>query len=362
MCYDRCVKRNRPHQSARKAREGVRRHLRAVKRRAAAKHVAASTKLWLTLRSPAKFSLHENNEETVLYLRRIYDQVVIFNQRCVIDLSGLKSISVGAALALVAEINRAEILRPGHTRGILPLTAKLRALLNSVGFVTASAGFTATYEEPGGGQFLRMRSGLAEEAKNTAFLDAFLRSIFPPDTMPDAVRGRLKGAVTEALLNVVDHAYNPDIDRDHKCPDKRWWIFGAAHPTEGCYFVVYDLGVGIPATVPSTAAESIREAYQALGNDQRRADYELIKIAVTRPSSRTGIQGRGRGLPEMRRLIDRVGDGMLWITSGRGHYIYARGEKPLDYGFSMNHDLHGTLVVWQLKVSDAIDELGGGDG
>jgi hypothetical protein len=203
-----------------------------------------------------------------------------------------------------------------------------------------------------------VHTGVADDLRDMSFLENFLVRIFPPELMSERVRGRLKGAIKEALLNVTDHAYDPDVARDDACPTKRWWICGTASKKLGCYFVVYDLGVGIPATVPKTTIPAVREAYEALHEEERTEDYQLIKVAVTRPSSRTGLQGRGRGLPEMRGLIDRVGDGMLWITSGKGHYIYAQGAEHIDGGKAMNHALRGTLVVWRFKVSEALEDVG----
>ncbi|WP_347340419.1 ATP-binding protein [Phenylobacterium glaciei] len=268
--------------------------------------------------------------------------------------------SVGAAVALVAEMQRAKEFRRGSIpRGILPKSPHLKTLLHEVGFIDATSRTNFTEVSAVTGPYLRVRSGLAEEARNTAFLDEFLVSLFPPEVMNDKVRGRLKGAVTEALLNVVDHAFAFPSDRPSA--SHRWWIFGMADGDE-CSFVVYDAGAGIPATVPLSTAQAVVEAYAALQADERKADYRLIKVAVERPMSRTGLAGRGRGLPEMRRLIDRVGDGMLWITSGRGHYVYARGTEEVDHGLAMNNPLHGTLVVWRLKISEALDDAGGSDG
>lgn len=277
-------------------------------------------------------------------------------------MSGVRAISWGAAMALVAEINRAQELRPGRiARGLLPKDQALSRILHQVGFVAATSSVPSA-DPHGPVQVLRMRTGTAEHVKDLEWLDEFLRGIFPEDLMSDVVRGRLKGAVKEALLNVVDHAYDPAIPRDDEALSHRWWMCGQAHKNEGCHFVVYDLGVGIPVTVPNSTAEAVRAGYAKLKELDRRNDHELIKVAVTHPSSRTERQGRGRGLPEMRRLIDRVGDGMLWITSGSGHYIYARGEQEIDDGFAMADRLHGTLVVWRLKVTDALNDDGGSDG
>lgn len=230
--------------------------------------------------------------------------------------------------------------------------------LQQVGFLEATTPGLGRRASVATGPVLTMRSGTSEDTHDLRFLDEFLSRLFPPRLMTAPIRGRLKGAIKEALLNVVDHAYDPTIPRDDECFSRRWWISGMARG-EFCYFIVYDLGVGIPATVPHRAAT--QDAYAALGQDERKLDHELIRVAMSQPSSRTGTQGRGRGLPEMRRLIDRVDDGMLWITSGAGFYMYARGREWIDGGFPMNHALHGTLVVWRLKVSDALNDAGGND-
>lgn len=352
---------NRAVQRARQAKAAQKRHSRDVKQRTKSDSSQNLGPGRVVIRAPDALTFRrESNDETVQFLHRIYEEVIVKGKRAAIDLRNVKAISFGAALALVAEINRAQEIRPGHVvHGALPKKPRLAKILHDIGFIAAtSPGLSSPLTVPDT-HLLKVHSGLAETVTDTAFLDGFLKRIFPPEAMSDKVRGRLKGAVTEALLNVVDHAYSPKHSPEQEPLKRRWWICGSADPKEGCIFVVYDLGAGIPATVPTTAAEEIIDAYAELGEAERREDFELIKIAVTHPTSRTGTPGRGRGLPEMRRLIDRVGDGMLWITSGHGHYIYARGEREVDGGFAMNFRLHGTLVVWRLKVSEALDDAGG---
>jgi hypothetical protein len=317
---------------------------------------------WLRLLAPPKLTFRSANEATLKFLRRIYVEVVDHDRPCTIDMSRVKSMSFGSALALVAEIDRAQELRPGRiVRGLLPKDFAVRKILHQVGFVAATVS-SPSAAPTGPGQLLKMRTGTAEDVRDLEWLDEFLRGIFPIELMSDFVRGRLKGAVKEALLNVVEHAYDPAIPRDDQCLSNRWWMCGRADKVHGCYFVVYDLGVGIPVTVPRSTADAVREAYGDLDAQSRRFDHELIKAAVTHGHSRTEKQGRGRGLPEMRRLVDRVGEGMLWITSGSGHYMYGRGDQEIDRGFSMNRRLHGTLVVWRFKVTKALEDDGAADG
>lgn len=330
-----------------------------LRRRRSREAVSPSVVPWLSLKAPARLTFDQHgNDSTTAYLQRIYEHVVVGGGRATIDLSPVKTMSFGAALTLVAQLNRAEALRPGNIlRGILPRKPRLSKILHDMGFVAATSPNSGN-QPTHSGTMLRVRSGFAKDIADTAFLDEFLKSTFPSNVMSDQVRGRLKGAVTEALLNIIEHAYRPKSMDPSDPTWGRWWICGWAHPKEGCHFVVYDLGAGIPATVPDTLAPAIREAYEALDDEDRSVDFELIKLAGRHPSSRTGTPGRGRGLPEMRRLIDRVEDGMLWITSGRGTYMYARGRQTLDDGFAMNNRLHGTLVVWRLRVSDALDDAG----
>lgn len=318
------------------------------------------------LRAPPHLSVFNNSDVMVRFLESIYHEVVINRRKCLIDLQYVKHVAIGAALALVAEINRADMILPGMLSGRLPRDPLARSILRRVGFIEATSGQAPVIGsaddpvllEPTSLHILKVRTGTADEASKTSFLDEFLRQIFPPPFLSDQVRGRLKGAVTEALLNIVDHAY--EYPRTDLCPEKRWWICGMAdRARKHCYFVVYDLGVGIPATVPTSRVDGVRAAFNLLEEEARKEDYRLIKAAVDAPRSRTGTAGRGRGLPEMRRLIDRVGDGMLWITSGRGNYLYELGASPQNGGRPIDGSLRGTLVVWRLKLTEALE---GADG
>jgi anti-sigma regulatory factor (Ser/Thr protein kinase) len=296
------------------------------------------------------------------YLRSIYFTAIDRGRQCIVDLSRVKTIAVGPALALSAELQRCNELAPGRVQGVRPIDPVARHVLEQVGFfeVTDNPDFTADHPVSA---IMKMRTGLTADIQRTEHLDRFLRSMLPEGSLSEQIIGRVKGAITEALLNVVDHAYPDEVARGDICPSRRYWMCGVADAQRGTFAVmVYDLGVGIPATVPRSEARGVRSYVEQLGWNDRRSDAKLIEAAVKAPRSRTGVQGRGRGLPEMRRLIDRAGEGSLWITSGRGQYLYSKGAAPNEFGMLEPEALRGTLVAWQLKLIDGTDILDGSDG
>jgi len=296
-----------------------------------------------------KLSSNDTARRTIRFFRKMYRIAVQERGVALVDLSALVDASTPALTVMAAEIARCLEIAPGSVQGIAPTSASMSHLLDRYG-VSAALGLPVASDGSAVG-VLRIRNGLAEEIRRTEFLDRFLDPVFPEDT---PLKGRVKGAVTEALLNIVDHAYPADIARTDVCPSGRWWISGYRSDLhKRLWLCVYDLGVGLPATLPRSRSSAIRNAISTMTGSDFISDHKMIKLAVHTSLTQTGAQGRGRGLREMARLIDRAGEGALWIMSRDGTYIYGRGTHDQDVGSMTAETLRGTLIVWTIKITDA---------
>jgi anti-anti-sigma regulatory factor len=156
----------------------------------------------------------------------------------------------------------------------------------------------------------------------------------------------LFSGLTEAMTNVVQHAY-PKDDFSHLPADiKSWWMTGSFNRKDrSLKITILDLGVGIPSTLPRSGFyERIKGFLTAITNPD---DADRIDAAVQVGRTSTGIPGRGRGLNDMRKFIENNPRGRLRILSGHGEVIYRTGselpEKVLN-----NVGLNGTLIEWEI--------------
>lgn len=169
------------------------------------------------------------------------------------------------------------------------------------------------------------------------------------DSIKEFVRSNpnLVGAVSEAITNVRQWAYNdmslpiPDTIRD------RWW-FLASYNVELRRFtiIVYDHGQGIPSTLRRLPLETLK----VLFSDKLFSDADAIEAAFNVPRSATGEKNRGKGLKEMRNLVDKFPRGSLRVDSGRGSYVYDCGDGSVAKRL-YKHDIGGTLITWEIYES-----------
>jgi len=161
----------------------------------------------------------------------------------------------------------------------------------------------------------------------------------------------LKGlfsALSEAMSNSIDHAYKFGIRDDglkYKDDSHDWWMFSQEY--NGSLNVVFcDLGVGIPETI-SQQRPALAKMMARFGVSK---DSEVIKFAAGTGKSRTKKSYRGRGLPQMVKVIKEIPDGKLAIFSNKGMLRCIDGNLR-DYEYKKSSIL-GTLILWELPLPE----------
>jgi hypothetical protein len=172
-------------------------------------------------------------------------------------------------------------------------------------------------------------------------------------SMPATVKRMVFRALSEAMINVHHHAYLQKSSP--KALLGRWWLMASLSVTRNRFTLsFYDAGVGIPKTLPKRyAMEVIRHAVSLLPGILPN-DGQMISAAMELRRTRTGLEHRGRGLMDLARLIDQVGDGHLDIFSRHGSYRYKPGNS--DYSNKKGF-VEGTLIEWHLPLDKALDEF-----
>jgi hypothetical protein len=118
---------------------------------------------------------------------------------------------------------------------------------------------------------------------------------------------------------------------------------------------ICDLGIGIPSSLKQGRRWSIDQVFDFVDKiGLGRKDSYFIKAAMVLGRSRTNEEHRGKGLPELKTVIESVGAGYLKIFSDRGFYYYSTKDNKEDFG-DFSTSIPGTLIQWKIPVPKASD-------
>lgn len=193
-------------------------------------------------------------------------------------------------------------------------------------------------------RMLRYRRGSGPDGRQADELRAELEHLCGERFGP---RIEVNNALCEAMTNAHHHAYPEGRVWWPAKPPGDWWATCAWKPeSKTMHMILYDQGVGIPATLPRSshwaAAIPILDRL-----DPERSDAGLIEAGLELRRTSTNIAGRGRGLFEMAEWIDTTQSGFLRIWSGKGCVTYRPGRKVQRLNLPV--PFLGTLVEWEVR-------------
>jgi hypothetical protein len=155
----------------------------------------------------------------------------------------------------------------------------------------------------------------------------------------------LYDGLVEAMTNATGHAY-PDLPPSSG--DRRWWMFTQIL-NEQLTISLCDLGIGIPRSFADTWRKQVRPILAMLGFGQSDADH--IRAALTLGRSATGLKYRGKGLREMRAVLDQRRGGRMMVLSGKGHVSLSSRTDLKSHG-DFSDAIPGTLIEWTIPLDE----------
>ena len=173
------------------------------------------------------------------------------------------------------------------------------------------------------------------------------------DVTDDAMAAKmvdLNSALGEAMINVARHAYpsNYVFERPHV---GKWWVTASVdRAAKSLKVAIFDQGATIPITFPrkrkltklkEVITSPLGEAEQFAYNSDGTYIHEAMQPGMTQTDERH----RGKGLPEMKEIVDALGDASMTIYSRGGICHY--GHNGFTYR-SQQHTVGGTLIEWTL--------------
>ncbi len=249
------------------------------------------------------------------------------------DFKNIRRISAGAALVLAAEHDRSARLsgRNVATINLGTWDRYVATTLSRLGFFDLLN--LADYEDETSDAILIERM-VAQAAGDVRPGTSAIRSLFAKVKGSNQIRVALGSALTDAVENVVGHAYPESwVERSMRVPF--WWFVGAADPIRSrVTLVIYDQGITIPASLPLKWSErDLLAACQRLFNLPYRSDIgfdgRAIDAAMAIGATSTEAAHRGKGLPKIRELVTQCPNGRLRIISRHGECLYTAGTEKV---------------------------------
>lgn len=334
--------------------------------------------------TPSLLCFNENSEQTTAFLAAMRDRMLtgikmggvqfvskrkpngIARIKGYADFSHLAEISLGAAVVLAADYDRISKIV-----GQVPPTIDLHKWQDGVVTKLFQLGFfNLLGHQPSAakliedGPSLTMRIVCGENADQLGTVDeslqelgVFLAAGSESDLDPTIVK--VLTTISEAITNVTQHAYNDEHEFEHEHVNSFWVGATADRRNSTLTVAVFDQGATIPLTYPrlnlkDKAIRFLRSAVKDGPDLTHRHDGTYIRAAMRYGGSRTNQAFRGKGLPQMFRLMQSVGSGKMSVRS-RGGWCTRNSDGRMTQGF-IDDSIGGTLVEWTIELGDS--ELG----
>ena len=281
-----------------------------------------------------------------------------------LDLRPLEKITPAAALLLVAELQRWNILhrRKMQSRDVDQWNPTVRSLLRQMGFFELLNAEVPPDEDDlsKGIIFLPFHSGKDTDGAPIRKLRQMI------EQRAGALQGRARRllfqGVSEAITNVVHHAYPKSRTREQRAAQYYWMSASIDMATGAIIVMVLDHGVGIPRSFPRKAPAGmakrmfmlqIAKFLSARSMSRFDDDVGMIEAAIELGQTSTGFLNRGHGLTrDIKALPIQIGGtAKLRIVSNRGVYIYTHSGDGTENVRAENrrNSLDGTFIEWQFQ-------------
>lgn len=290
--------------------------------------------------APELFILSKSSHKNVVrFLRRIRKITLENKQSVWINFTSCRIMGTAATLLLIAEIERIQTLMGKNIiRGSLPK--------NSIA--------SQVFQKTGLSELLNINYEVKIEHESVTYWDSYLtgEDAAVKDAARELVKIKLKRkfmqafytSISEAIINITMHAYDNVSKRadGHPFIDNKWWMFTGSDE-KNLTLVVCDIGKGIPVALENrTDYTNIKAMIDGLVGGK---ESKSIKAAMAVGQSSSMLSHRGKGMKQLKRAIDIMQAGGLYIYSNRGLYTYSSSGKE-SYTKDFKYSIMGTIIEW----------------
>jgi len=293
--------------------------------------------------APEVFGLNPRHHQDVARFMEQVRKAVSSRERIVcLDFRPTQKMAAGATLLLYSELHRIKRLYPNAAIRCVPARNKVVGQILQHLQIYDLLGHDAQITPD-------RKDVISWRTATSGYIDGnAVGNIISQLALDDVRAKHLFRGATEAMVNAINHAYQESRnDGLVAFTEKKWWMFFRQHEDK-LAVAVCDLGIGIPRSLPlKYASEVIQEAMSVLSVGYKATDSRLIQAAMELQRTRTSQVGRGRGLNDLRRIVDEVPGGILYIFSNKGLVQYEGGVFTRR---NFRISLFGTVVLWIIPL------------
>ncbi|MBA43262.1 MAG: hypothetical protein CMF62_04535 [Magnetococcales bacterium] len=305
----------------------------------------------IEITAPPVLRMNNHSDEIFQFLACIRASAVIKNRSLKVDFTTIQDMSPLCTMLVAAEVHRWQKMCKKRLRVVdsdswKPEIRRLFIDMGVFGIVEVVNPFR-DYESPREESFIKLRSG--QEVDLGAALEDIEREVSKVALIIES-QPLMYGGIEEAVTNVSQWAYKTG---DYPFEIKERWWFAASYNRllKRVTIMVYDHGIGIPDSLPLRWAEKLKDWTARLGLSGLN-DSHLIEAAVEIPRTASGADYRGKGLPKMKKLLERFDRGGLCVYSGFGEYrISYQDNEFVSHKVEHSNSLGGTLIAWEVYSS-----------
>ncbi|TSD71171.1 hypothetical protein FFI39_009290 [Janthinobacterium sp. KBS0711] len=290
--------------------------------------------------APAYLILNDDNhrENLVVFLRDL-ERELKSGFKVIIDFSPTIKLHPCGTLYLIANLDEFLAEYPGSLSCKLPKDNVVEQLFQHVGLLSKLG--RASRLAVTASNVVNWHYATGSDATTNTFKALLMQH---GDAMGGIlIRSNLYDCMSEAVTNTKKHAYPKAIGSLNN-----WWMFSQASG-DILQVAICDLGIGIPRSL--LEKPEMKDYFRKLFMIGRQSSHDktLIKIASSTNRSSTGLEYRGKGLPQMLDFIKNQDNGGFRAQSGSGSYTYnafSKRQKEVTH----KQSIKGTLVQWTLKL------------
>lgn len=283
---------------------------------------------------------HGNYNLTNKFFKKIKESILL-KQKVHLNFERTEKITASAMISFISEISLLCDMNPTekYISFSHPKNEKIESILKQVGFYELLNKVKRETKEYDDVSYWNYSSGVNTDSKKLADnMDDIEKKL------SEVAQRKLYKGFTEAMANCVEHAYYDTNE------PTRWWAFSGIKDNK-LIVVICDKGIGIPKSLPLTRTEELIDNVKNLLGLSKLNDSALIKIAARMGRTRTEKGNRGKGLKDIKSIIDILNEGSLTIHSNFGYYAYYRKNGQLnDKKREQKTSVNGTIIEWAIPI------------
>lgn len=329
---------------------------RSSKREKKRKRIRINRPIFI-LKAPSVMCLRKNYEDVASFFNKFREQALTWKQsrQLCIDFEPIQTLSPDCALLLAAELDRWRRKRkikltPWKPNRWNPNVSKRFKEMGLFELLHISKS-QKNYYNKDSRRFFKFITG---NTSNGALADQLMVNMMPV-IGSDYNESKLYIALSEAMTNVVQHAYPDDADFKYEVFKNQWWMSGSFDKETGDLIVLFfDQGVGIPATLPKQfffgeLLKIFKLNMTIISGD----DATLINAALEYGRTKSKLPHRGKGLQQLIDFASYSDNGILRIISGKGEIIKNGKNAQIDsVGINHQRSIGGTFIEWVINIAN----------